>query len=237
MNLNIKTVAMISVAALLLSMLVYQAFVAGFVVSNSVTGSVVRINSENALLQIDPLEFSLISNNGGLSIQLPAIGPGTADYAAFLYDSHSNVVASYSAAYLFAIVEVEFNYPGNNNQMINIAASLEHVTNNTPIQILVLGTHGSTMDPITSFPNNSISVDPTNTPGTVMINGLQFTVLGSYGLPSSVSSAIGNTTASIGSGNSNGEVVYVLILLPSYGTVPPSGSSFTAALNFYGYQS
>ncbi|TRM87158.1 hypothetical protein DJ529_09350 [Sulfolobus sp. C3] len=247
---NLKVLAAISVAIVLATLLVYQAFVAGFVVSNSTSGSVVQIDSENALLQLDPLEFSQISGNGGLSITLPAIGPGTADYAAFIYDPPSpppppppppspppsaKVVASYSAAYLFAVVEAEFNYSGNNNTMAYLGASLEHVMNNSPIQIIVLGTHGSSEQAITTFPNNAINIMPMGN-GEVDINGEQFAVLSTYGLPSSVATAIGNTTVTIGSGGSNGEVIYILVLLPSYGVIGASAATFTAALNLYGYQ-
>ncbi len=235
---NLKALAAISVAIVLATLLVYQAFVAGFVVSNSTSGSVVQIDSENALLQLDPIEFSAVSANGGLSITLPNIAPGTADYAAFIYGSNGVVIASYSAAYLFPLVEAEFNYPGNSNIAAQLAASLENVMNDSPIQIIILGTPGSSgVQQMTTFtfPDNAISITPIGS-GYVDINGITFAVLGTYGLPSAAATAIGNTTVTIGSGASNGEIIYILVLLPSYGSVGPSGASFTAALNLYGYQ-
>ncbi|QXJ28641.1 hypothetical protein J5U23_01510 [Saccharolobus shibatae B12] len=243
-NVNTKLIAAISMAVALATLLVYQAFVVGFVVSNQTSGSVVQIDSQNALLQIDPIEFSAVSGNGGLSITLPPIAPGTADYAAEIDPPSGSPVSNptpimYSAAYLFAIAEVEFNYPGNSNAQAQLFASLENVqTNNLPITILVLATPGTTLvQKLTSFPNNEIQIQAGSTPGMVTINGQSFWVLATYGLPSNIASQIGTTSVTIGSGGSAGANIYFLVLLGSTGTLGNSGATFTAALNLYGYQS
>jgi hypothetical protein len=235
---NTKFIAAISIAAALATLLVYQAFVVGFVVSNQTTGSVVQIDSQNALLQIDPLEFATVSGNGGLSITLPPIAPGTADYAAEIDPGAAAAPAvMYSAAYLFAIAEVEFNYPGNSNQQAALFASLEDVhTNNLPIAILVLATPGNNLvQQLTYFPHNEIQIQAV-APGKVNINGQQFWVLATYGLPSNIASQIGNTSVTIGSGGAAGANIYFLVLLGSSGTLPSQGVTFSAALNLYGYQ-
>jgi hypothetical protein len=64
-------------------------------------------------MPLDPIEFAEVSGNGGLSIKLPPIAPGTADYAAEIDPGVAAVPVMYSAAYLFAIAEVQFNYPDN----------------------------------------------------------------------------------------------------------------------------
>jgi hypothetical protein len=242
---NTKFIAAISIAAALATLLVYQAFVVGFVVSNQTTGSVVQITSENALLQIDPLEFATVSGNGGLSISLPPIAPGTADYAAEIDppgvapppSGAAAAPVNYSAAYLFAIAEVEFNYPGNSNQQAALFASLEHVqTHNLPIAILVLATPGNNLvQQLTNFPHNEIQIQAVAT-GEVNINGQQFWVLATYGLPSNIASQIGTTSVTIGSGGAAGAYIYFLVLLGSSGTLPSQGVTFSAALNLYGYQ-
>lgn len=234
---NTKLIAAISIAAALATLLVYQAFVVGFVVSNQTTGSVVQIDSENALLQIDPLEFAAVSGNGGLTITLPPIAPGTADYAAEIDPGASAPSVMYSAAYLFAIAEVEFNYPGNSNQQAALFASLEHVqTNNLPIAILVLATPGNNLvKQLTNFPNSEIQIQAV-APGKVNINGQTFWVLATYGLPANVASQIGTTSVTIGSGSAAGANIYFLVLLGSSGEVGPAGVQFSAALNLYGYQ-
>ncbi|ACR41293.1 hypothetical protein [Saccharolobus islandicus] len=236
-SVNTKLIAAISIATALATLLVYQAFVVGFVVSNQTTGSVVRINAENALLQIDPIEFTTVSGNGGLSITLPPIAPGTADYAAEIDPGASTPPAMYSAAYLFAIAEVQFNYPGNSNAQAALFASLEDVqANNLPITILVLANPSNNLiQKLTNFPNNEIQIQVVG-PGKVNINGQQFWVLATYGLPSNIASQIGTTSVTIGSEGA-GANIYFLILLGSSGTLPPRGVTFSAALNLYGYQS
>ena len=237
---NTKFIAAISIAAALATLLVYQAFVVGFVVSNQTTGSVVQIDSQSALLQIDPIDnqFASVSTNGGLSISLPAIAPGTADYAAEIDPGAAAAPVMYSAAYLFAIAEVEFNYPGNSNQQAALFANLENVqTNNLPIAILVLATPGSNLvKQLTNFPHNEIQIKAV-APGEVSINGQQFWVLATYGLPSNIASQIGNTSVTIESGASAGANIYFLVLLGSNGTILPNQVvTFSAALNLYGYQ-
>jgi hypothetical protein len=240
---NTKFIAAISIAAALATLLVYQAFVVGFVVSNQTTGSVVQITSENALLQIVPIDyqFATPSINGGLSINLPPIAPGTTDHAAKIDPGAAAApVKYYSAAYLFAIAEVYFNYPGNSNQQAELFASLEHVqTDKLPIAILVLATPGNNLvKQLTNFPNNEIQIKAV-APGEVSINGQQFWVLATYGLPSNIASQIGTTPVTIegeGAGAGAGVNIYFLVLLGSSGTLPSQGVTFSAALNLYGYQ-
>ncbi|QKR01065.1 hypothetical protein GWK48_07425 [Metallosphaera tengchongensis] len=228
MNLNLKLVVAMSIALVLSTLLVYQAFVAGFVVSNLAQGSVVSIDSENALLQIDPIEFSAVQNNGGLTISLPAIAPGSVNYGAFIHTTSGNTY-DFSAAYLFALVEAEFNYPNNSYIRANLSASLEHVMGLDPnATILILGSSPSSFSAITNFPNNSITVSECGY-GQVNVNGMTFAVLGGYGPGAS---QLGQGSVTIGSGAAAGELIYMLVLLPANATT----GTFSAALNLYGYQ-
>jgi len=229
---NTKFIAAISIAAALATLLVYQAFVAGFVVSNQTTGSVVQINSENALLQIVPIgqHVATVSGNGGLSITLPYIAPGTADDAAEIDPpGPAAPPLGYSAAYLFPIAGVYFN---NHNQEAALSASLENFQPNNlpiPITILVLASYSQVQQ--LTFPHNEIQIKVV-TPGEVDINGQQFWVLATC--PSNIASQIG-TTPSLTIG-STGVYIYFLVLLGNSGTLPPHGVTFSAALNLYGYQ-
>jgi hypothetical protein len=237
---NTKFIAAISIAAALATLLVYQAFVAGFVVSNQTSVSVVRISSNDALLQISPLEFTTYSSNGGLSITLPPIAPGTADYAAEIDPGAAAApVKHYSAAYLFAIAKVYFNYPGDSNEYALLFASLEPIqTINLPIAILVLATPSNNpVQPLTfSNTNNEIQIQAVGS-GVVKINGQQFSVLATYGLPSNIASQIGTTSVTIGPKSEGaGVTIYFLVLLGSSGILQHHVVKFEAALNLYGYQ-
>jgi hypothetical protein len=104
-----------------------------------------------------------------------------------------------------------------------------------PIAILVLATPSNNLvKQLTNFPNNEIQIQAV-APGKVNINGQQFWVLATYGLPSNIASQIGTTSVTIGSEGA-GANIYFLVLLGSSGTLPPQGVTFSAALNLYGYQ-
>ncbi|MEM4372203.1 MAG: hypothetical protein QXS59_04015, partial [Metallosphaera sp.] len=69
---NLKTITAISVLVALATVLFAQMFLVGFSIGTDVGGSVVNINSHDALIEIQPLEsFATVNSGGQLTVQLP----------------------------------------------------------------------------------------------------------------------------------------------------------------------
>ncbi|MCH1770361.1 MULTISPECIES: hypothetical protein [Metallosphaera] len=229
---NLKTITAISVLVALATVLFAQMFLVGFSIGTDVGGSVVNINSHDALIEIQPLEsFATVNSGGQLTVQLPEVGPGSAPATNLVNDQNN----SYTAIYVWKVVDVEYN--GNGTLMVNASIEDAHFSPSSVDQnigfLILAYPNTSTLNSNELFSSNMIPVSQSATQaksGQISLGGVTFTLLATE----NINQHFATSGVTLTGGQPGYDILIVELLVNNPGA--PQQTTFDYYLNLYGYQ-
>ncbi|AWS00363.1 hypothetical protein [Metallosphaera hakonensis] len=229
---NLKTISAISVLVALATVLFAQMFLVGFSIGTDVGGSVVNINSHDALIEIQPLEnFATVNSGGQLTVNLPEVGPGSAPATNLMNDENN----SYTAIYVWKVVDVQYN--GNGTLLVNASIEQPHFSPSSVDQnigfLILAYPNTSTLNSKLLFANNMIPISQSSSQaktGQISLGGVQFTLLATL----NVNQHYTTGGVVLTGGHPGYDILIVELLVNNPGA--PSQTTFDYYLNLYGYQ-